>query len=173
MGGYAGCIGDFALHMGDYVFDYVRNSAPKEYFENKTIEMDFIHYLPGFKKHPFIIERNQDRYGIEVPLLNLGTIEKLKKHYRFTPDFNLTKLLWEEIEKRSFTVEGYASIGNYYEEDGKTIWKYYYLTSGIGEHPIKLQEPTEDVDILHEVHNYDEHMWLIKNGFDFYTEIRK
>ena len=34
MGGYAGGIGNFALQMGDYVFDYVKDGQPKEYYEN-------------------------------------------------------------------------------------------------------------------------------------------
>ena len=35
---------------------------------------------------------------------------KVKKNYRFKPEFNLMKILWEEIEKREFIVEGYIGI---------------------------------------------------------------
>ena len=33
MGGYAGGIGIYALHMGDWVFDYVKDRQPKEYYK--------------------------------------------------------------------------------------------------------------------------------------------
>lgn len=175
MGGYAASIGDYALHMGDYVFDYLATSAPKKYFEDINIEMEFIHYLPGMdESNKWIIQRNKAVINIMVPLLKLGSLTLLKKHYRFEPDFNLRRIMWKEIVGRGIIVEGYVGTNSYYEdENGKTIFKYYYLTSKVGEEPIYLQSPTEGVDITQHVRNEAEHIWLIKNGLEFYTEIRK
>ena len=81
--------------------------------------------------------------------------------------------MWKEIVGRGLIVEGYVGISNYYtDKNGKDIFKYYYLTSEVGEEPITLQSPTEGVDILQHIRNEEEQIWLIKNGLDFYTEIR-
>lgn len=177
MGGYAANIGDFALHMGDYIFDYVKDRQPKEYYDNWMVDMEFIQYQPGWlkKKHPWSVEeRNKKVWDILIPLSKLGNIKKLKKYYRFESDFDLKKLMWEEIVGRGCIVEGYVAVSDHYtDKGGGVIFKYYYLTSEIGEEPIKLQSPTEGVDILHHVRNYDEHIWMIKHALDFYTEIRK
>jgi len=168
MGGYAGGIGNYALHMSDWVFDYVKDRQPKEYYENYMVDLTFI---KRDNDHPWSDHDSEEE--IQLPLLKFGKIEKLKKHYRFEQDFSLQKLLWEEIEKRGLVVEGYVGISNYYtDENGKNIFKYYYLTSKIGEEPITLQSPTEGVDILHGINNYEENVWCVKQGLEFYSNIR-
>ena len=168
MGGYAGSIGLYALHMGDWVFDYVKDRQPKEYYENYMVDLTFV---KRDSDHPWSDHDSEDE--IQLPLLKLGTLEKLKKYYRFIPDFSLQKLLWEEIERRGLVVEGYIGLSNYYtDENGKNIFKYYYLTSEIGEEPVCLQSPTEGVDILHRVRDFEENKWCVKQGLEFYHKIR-
>ena len=168
MGGYAGMIGRYALHMGDWVFDYVKDRQPKEYYENYMVDLEFI---KRDDDHPHSDDDYRD--DIQIPLLKLGKLTKLKKYYRFEPDFSLQRLLWEEIERRDLVVEGYIGIYNYYvNENGENIFKYYYLTSEIGEEPIRLQSPTEGVDILHRVRNFEENKWCVEMGLEFFSEIR-
>lgn len=170
MGGYAGMIGKYALHMGDYVFDYVKDRQPKEYYENYMVDMTFI---IRDSDHPWSDRDVEDE--IQVPLLKLGKLTKLKKYYRFKPDFSLQRLIWEEIEKRDLVVEGYIGIFSFYEKDFKRVYKYYYLTTNIGEEPIKLQSPTKgvEVDMLHHVHNFEENKWLVEQGLEFFNEFEK
>lgn len=174
MGGTGNGIGEYNLYMHDSEYDRVKDGQPKEYYENFMVECTFTKYLPGFKKeNPWVIERNKEEWDIEVPLLKFGTIKKLRKNYRFTwGDNNWRKVMWEEINKRGFVVEGYPCISTHYGEGGETHFKYYYLTSNIGEEPVKLQSPTEGVNILHELHGVEDEEWLIRHGLEFYTEIR-
>lgn len=176
MGRYVNYIGDFYLEIHDSIHDHIKDRQPKEYYENYMVDADFIQYLEGWKEpeHRWMPEkRNKNEWEIQIPLLKLGKIHKLKKNYRFKWEGNLRKLLWEEIHKRGFVVEGYVFIRDFYgDENGKNVWKHYYLTSNIGEHPIKLQSPTEGVDILHQVHNEDEHLWIIKQALNFSTKIK-
>lgn len=161
--------------MGDYVFDYVKCSKPQEYYENYMIDMEFIQYLEGTTKYRFYTERNKKTWNIKIPLLRLGRLNKLKKYYEFIPDFNLQKLMWEEIKKRGLTVEGYIYIGDWIRgyDEREDIWNYYYLTSKIGEEPIKLQSLTNDINILHNVSSYDEDTWIQRHSLNFTTKIRK
>ena len=175
MGWTGNGIGDFRFFMHDSEYDRVKDGQPKEYYENFMVSCEFSQLLPGFKKeNPWVVERNKNIWDIEVPLLKFGTIKKLRKNYRFTwGDSNWRKVMWEEIEKRGFEVMGYPGVGVYYGEDGETHWKYYYLTSEIGEEPVKLQSPTEGVDILHQLYGPEDEEWLIRHGLEFYTEIQK
>lgn len=176
MGGYISSIGNFHLSIHDSVHDYIKDKQPKEYYENYMVDGKFTQYLDGWKEPKYSWmsrERNKNEWDIQIPLLKLGKIHKLKKYYRFKWEGNLRKLLWEEIHKRGFVVEGYVAIRDFYtDENGENIWKYYYLTSNIGEQPVKLQSPTEDIDVLHQVYNEDEHKWIIKQGLGFYTKIK-
>jgi hypothetical protein len=174
MGGTGNSIGDFNLYMHDSEYDHVKDGQPKEYYENYKVNCTFSQLLPGFKEeNPWVVERNKNEWEIEVPLLKFGTIHKLRKNYRFEwGDNNWRKIMWEEITKRGFVVEGYIAIGGYYHEGGKTIFRYYYLTSKIGEEPVYLQSPTEGVDILQRVTCVEDEEWIIRKGLEFYTEIR-
>lgn len=174
MGGYAGSIGNYALHMGDYVFDYVKRSQPQEYYKEYLIDMEFIKYREGVIKHRFCVERNKDVWKIKIPLLKLGKINKLKKYYEFIPDFNLQKLMWEEIKSRGFIVEGYICIGDWINGYGERedIWNYYYLISNIGEEPIVLSSKIDGVDLLHEVHDYEEDTWIQQHSLNLITKLR-
>ena len=76
--------------------------------------------------------------------------------------------MWEEIQKRGLEVEGYVGVCDYHAANVK----YYYLTSHIGYEPIKLQSPTEEVDILHGIYMYEHLEWIDKQGLQFFTSIR-
>ena len=141
------------------------------------LNLEFSKLLPGWKEKEYpwsASERNKKEWDIQIPLLKFGKLKKLKKNYRFVwdDDWCLRHFLWEEITKKGFVVEGYIAIRDYYEEKGKTNFKHYYLTSKIGEEPVTLQSPTKGVDILHRVHNNEEHEWIIRHALEFYTEIR-
>jgi len=176
MGWGGASIGDFTLMVHDSVYDYVKQNRPKEYYEKYVVELEFSQLLEGFKNdNPWIVERNCNEWEVKIPLLRLGKIVKLKKNYRFEWDMDLIKLLWDEIQNRGFVVEGYVCVKSYYtDENGKNIWKYYYLTSNIGEEPIKLQSSLKDEEknMLHKIENYEQHIWIIKNGLDFYTMMK-
>lgn len=180
MGWYGGSIGDFRLLIHDSVHDHVKDKQSKEYYENYLVDAEFKQLLPGFKEpeRPWMgRERNKNEWDLQIPLLMLGNIFKLKKNYRFEWNINLDKLMWEEIEKRGFIVEGYISIGKYCGKDNEndSKWNYFYLTSKIGEKPIKLETPINDNHNVkkHIVNNYYDHYWLMHNGLEFFTEIVK
>jgi len=148
-------IGNFSVSVRDC---HIKDGQPKEYYEKFMVYCEFMD------------EKNSDKWDVAIPLLKLGKLEKLKKNYRFKPEFNLMKILWEEIEKREFIVEGYIGIVSYYHEHetGKKIYKHYYLVSNIGEEPIELSSPARSVNIpSHHVHDYNEHKWIIENGLKF------
>ena len=180
MGGYAGSIGDYALYMDDYVFDYVKDGKPKEYYEKYMVDLTLKHYLPGFKnEYSWVVERNKEEWELKVPLLKLGFIKKLRKYYEFYPSYNLQKLLWEEIHKRKIKIEGYIYISNFLENDDedsdeRNIWFYYYLTTPIGDEKIKLESFSEnELPPKYILRNYDENMWVHQHGLEFSSKVRE
>ena len=176
MGGYAASIGDYSLYLHDSFHDYIKDGEPKEYYEKRVAHAEFRVLLPGWYEHEYPWmgrQRNRKEYDINIPIMKLGRLEKLRKYYRFHYEGGLNTILWEEIKKLGVIVEGYVGLGVHYkDEDYEDVWKYYYLTSNIGEEPVKLQSPTEGVDILQHINNEEEHLWILKQGLEFYTEIR-
>lgn len=170
MGGYAGMIGKYRMYMHDSVMDYVKRSQPLEYYENFKVTCEF-----GIKEDSHVWADAVEIEEIEYPLLKFGKVNKLKKYYEFEWDFSLDSLLWEELQRRCIQVEGYCYVRVHVDGgfDHDDIWNYYYLTSDIGEEPIKLQSSTVGVDILHSIEDYGQLIWLLMKGFVFSHEIRE
>lgn len=173
MGGYIGQIGAYELYMPDYVFDYVKQSQPKEYYEKYEIKLEFAKILDGFKKeNPWVIERNKEEETLKLPLLSFGKLKKLRKYYRFEWDYNLEKLLWDELEKRNIKIKGYVFVRIHVNGgwNHKDIWNYYYLTSIVEDDDITL---SSTIKKMHTLTSYDELSWLFKKGFIFSQKIKE
>ena len=76
-------IGIFDLRLSDWVFDYVKDRQPKEYYEDYMIDLTFIR---RGSDHPW--SDSEDEEKIQLPLLKLGKIKKSKKYYYFESDFS-------------------------------------------------------------------------------------
>ena len=167
MGGYAGMIGKYRMHMHDSVMDHVKRSQPFEYYENFKVNCDFI-----VKEDSGIWSDDAQNEEVEYSLLKFGKVKKLRKYYEFDWDFSLDAILWEELKSRNIPVVGYCYVrvhvdGGFRKDD---IWNYYYLTSDIGAEEITLSSTDHH---LHYIENYNQFIWLFMKGFVFSHEIRE
>jgi hypothetical protein len=152
MGWVGNTIGRYRLICHDSTFDEFNDAKkPKEWFENKTVEFEFT------------IDKKEE--SIKFSLLRFGKLKKLKKNWCIDLDYwenkTITKLLFEELDKRGFTLMGQIYVGNY-REDGA---KYFYLQSNIGEDEIHLCSNNKGMS--HVLSTFEEYMWLVKNHLEF------
>ena len=160
MGGYIGSIGKYTILMGDYVFDYVKRSKPLEYYKNYKIKCEFRNDI------------THEYEDVEYPLHLFGEIKKLKKYYEFIPDFNLEKILWDELIKREIEIIGYVYVtvfvsGGYFADD---VWNYYFLQTPINGDLVELSNKNSQ---KYNIKKYEDFKWLHKHGLQFSQKLPK
>lgn len=172
MGFFGAQIGNYSMNLHDSIYDDVKKSKPKEYYEKYRVDIEFNKDL----NNGYV-----DRESLCFPLTMFGKIKKLKKYYTFDFDINLGPILFDELKKRMIVLDGICELSVYIGEDdkGKRRWKTYYLTSEIGKTTIELSDyegsiyqPCKEYDyilypVIHKIKSYDDLLWLNKNGLEF------
>jgi len=148
MGGYIGQIGNYSLYLHDSIYDCVKKNKPIEYYENYKVNLTL--------KNNF-----NDEEEIEISLLELGKLNKLKKYYKFDFEFNLTKILWNILEERHIKLSGKVFLYQFIDKDN---CYYYYLQSKIGDVEVILKNACL---ILHNLNSYDDIIWLDNHALRF------
>ncbi len=152
MGWIGNTIGNYRLICHDSTFEeYYDAKKPKEWFEKQKVSFEFT--------------ANKKEEKIEFSLLRFGKLKKLKVNWTIDLDYwennTITRLLFEELDKRGITLMGQILVGNY-RKDGD---KYFYLQSNIMEDEIHLC--SENKGTNHLLSNFDEYMWLLNNHLEF------
>lgn len=152
MGWTGQSIGKYRLICHDSTFEeFYEAKKPKEWFENKRVSFEFT--ADGKEEE------------IEFPLLRFGNLKKLKKNWAidlfYLEDKTITKLLFEELDKRGIKMMGQIYVGSYRSDGGKV----FYLQSDIGNDEIHLCSNNKGMNYA--LRNFDEYMWLVKNHLEF------
>jgi len=155
MGRYVGRILNYHLEMGDYVFDYVKENQPLEYYQNYKINTTLTTWDEN---------KNETEEPIEIPLLKFGKPKLKIKKYRFDInwDFSLHKILYDILVSRKIPIVGEI----YLVASGKDRYTSikYYLQGDIG---------TDNVQLSNYYHykkypimSYDDFIWMWNNGLN-------
>lgn len=157
MGWIGTTIGNYSLSIHDSELGYLRNSAPKEYFEKGTVTVHF--KMLGTDKEE----------ELKYSLMDFITIKKIKKYYTYGIDnYDMTKMLFDLLKKKQIKVLGDIRLEILSKISGE--WNSYFLTSPIGEKLITLNNETP---IVVEVKKYEQFRWIVKNGLTFHSHFTK
>lgn len=152
MGWIGNTIGNYRLICHDSTFEnFYDAKKPKEWFEKQKVSFEFT--------------ANGKEEEVEFSLLRFGNLKKLKKNWAidffYWEDNTITKLLFEELEKKEIVLMGQIVVGSYRSDSSKI----FYLQSCIGEDEIHLC--SNNKGMTHILRNFDEYMWLSKNHLEF------
>lgn len=153
MGGYGARILNYNLYMGDYVFEYVKENQPFEYYNSYKINVELTIYNNNEKP---TIE------ALEIPLTEFGNIVLKRKYYKFDIDwdkFSIHRILYNILKSRKIPIIGEICLKLYTRE----VTHRYYLQSNIGEDNVVLSNYHYKI---YPIMSYDDFIWMWKNGLD-------
>lgn len=161
MGKFVAHVGEWELMYGDYQWDYVKRSQPKEYYENYKFNGNLFN------------GRTKENIEVEIPFLELAEIYLLKKYYGFAhkeEDSPLRRVLWRiVVEEMGYVPEvcvyvmGNLGRADTYRNDWKEYYVFeYHLQSEIGDNNVILGLERK----RHIIKNYDDFEWLNKHLMD-------
>ncbi|MFW6219749.1 MAG: hypothetical protein ACOC33_02830 [bacterium] len=160
MGRYVAKINEHYVEYGDYFWDYIKRRKPKEYYENKFVEVDYENLATGEEKQ------------IKIPITQFVKIRLLKKCYTWEwkkdDEGSLHKWLYNYIKnelKENIEVyvklDVYPTISYWYNEKEKYTYDYY-LNSPIGDENIIITTKPK----LMEITDYSQYVWLTYHCFE-------
>lgn len=160
MGRYIAGINEHYVYYGDWFWDYVKTSKPKEYYENMFVEVNYKNLITKEDKE------------IKIPITEFVNIKLLKKYYTWEwkeIDYNpLHKWLYDYIKNElNQKIEVYIRLDVYPSE---SFWysnrdKYtynYYLNSSIGDENIIITTKPKIMEIT----DYSQYNWLKHHCFE-------
>lgn len=154
MGRYVSMILNHSLSVGDYVFDYVKKSQSKEYYENYKIDATYR------------TDKGEEK-TVKIPLTNFGKIRKNRLHYRFEIVYKkdwLNKILFDLLIKNKVDLSGRVFYGIYFSDDTK----YVFLTTILIKDDMIFSNSMKKTYTLK---TFDELEWIIKQGLSFSKNI--
>lgn len=149
MGKYIAQVGKYSTVMGDWVYDYLKQKQPLEYYQKQTFDVEVKDRTTGKK------------YNYDVPVTEFVDVKLLKKNYEWEHKDCNTLFLWlfnSVIKKEELFVKVYLSThwGEY-----PTKWKDYFLQSELGEAVILGEK---DKGKFHKIETVDQLDWIYNKG---------
>lgn len=152
MGRYISRVGKYTAEMGDWVYDYLKQKQPEEYYKD-------------FKFNVTVKDKTTDKkYEYEIPVLDTFiTIKKLKKNYEWNYIDKNCLYIWlfnSVIKKEKLYIKAVLDThwGSY-----PTNYKTYYLQSGLNEEVVLTEN--DDNNVI-EIVSIEQLNWIFNKGLD-------
>ncbi len=162
MGRYITQVGKYRAEYGDYLWDYVKDKQPLEYYQKKTFEVTITNII------------TKEEFEVKVPILdNFIYVTLLRKNYTFNhiDDGTLFKWLFyyvlDELKENLYAV-GYIDVrtykkGNEYDYEYK---KYYQFTKMFVSPVTLVDDPNEKT--ITQIYNMEQVRWYAANGLELH-----